>query len=324
MFNSAEFDAQLAGADPPCKRRANGGRRREDMTWCDKCRGRRSQCSPCQRADGLLPPLKAKSKWRCAACEGRPAQCKKCAIAQRRETRKLYPGCFDPPVPPPRCACGSTRWDTCPTCTPLETLIKRSKRCRACGTAVDNTLWRNGERHCASCRGAAKAPRTEHVVKDRLFAQFPNLPPPTHSDNQVVGQGCDVSKKRRADLAWVRDDRVVINEIDEHSHRDRVSYTRACELGKVGDAHVGYCSDSGYTLPCFIVKWNPDERDVLPRVGYDARITALGETIERLLTMDVRTLPTATPMVYFMFYHTAGLDVAAALEASGVPVVIVP
>jgi hypothetical protein len=123
--------------------------------------------------------------------------------------------------------------------------------------------------------------------------------PASAQDDTLFGGGqCDASR-RRPDVLWLGTDRIVSLEIDEHSHRDRIT---SCELGKMHDQFVAWQALVG-CVPVFYIRFNPDEYDG-GRTLLDNRVSAVAQRVNELLTMDVTGCSSLVPHVEFRYYHS--------------------
>lgn len=190
-------------------------------------------------------------------------------------------------------------------------MLQHKRFCNACPTLLYNKLVRAGQRYCASCRGNPTL-RTEVLVAESLVPRI--VHPPSGMDDQTIAKGCDVTKRRRADLEWIGADRVVKFGIDEDSHTGR-GYTVQCEMGKVDDHFQAYQAQGRAMVPVFFVKFNPDAYDG-GHAPFQARIDAMVARVNELLTMDVSEYTCLMPHVEFHYYHSKAAGRIAAFKAN--------
>lgn len=138
-------------------------------------------------------------------------------------------------------------------------------------------------------------------------------------DDTLFGteEGCDVVKKRRPDMAWFGEDRVVIVEVDENGGHGSLNYTKECDFGWVMDiSSAMYDIYSKKTrlevLPhVIVIRFNPDEFD-LSRESMKDRVCKLAEVVNRYLTTEDLDSSYDTgarvPLLNYMYYHTKCLD----------------
>ena len=186
----------------------------------------------------------------------------------------------------------------------------RSSRFCACTKRVQ---WPHTE--CATCRKGAY--RKEHAIRDALLSIVSHEP--SCLDDTLFGteEGCDVVKKRRPDIAWLGEDRVVIVEVDENGGHGTLNYTKECDFGWVMDISSAiYKIYSEKTrlevLPhVIVIRFNPDEFD-LSRETVKDRVLNLAEVVNRYLTIE--TLDSLydngirVPLMNYMYYHTKCFD----------------
>lgn len=242
---------------------------------CKECGGKsicshgvvRYKCKTCD-GDGICPHKKRKNtcldcngssmchhkklRYRCRLCKGRGicphdryfSRCKDCKGASICTHGRIKHTCKD---------CGGKgvcphqkRINQCPECCPDELQYKRF--CHICGnTSVKRKYGTPGI--CAKCDETVSE-RIEHRVKKYILCQ---LPPASVNDSQLTGSGCGEAR-RRADLLWIGQDRVVQVEIDEDEHKYRLV---ECELGKMDSSKWGLHKDVQCKPMCFI-RFNPD------------------------------------------------------------------
>lgn len=126
------------------------------------------------------------------------------------------------------------------------------------------------------------------------------LPTPDIMDDKLIGGVAFQSAQTRPDNAWVRWDRVVVLEIDEHSHQ---SYDVECELKKLDSTNYGF--DTGVKRPVVVIRFNPDEYD-RSRIGLADRCFLVAAKVTEFLECDVKMFDLLRANVVYMFYHTNG------------------
>ena len=117
---------------------------------------------------------------------------------------------------------------------------------------------------------------------------------------------------------WVTDDddRVLIVEVDEHSHLNS-DYQPSCESAWISDM-ADVCGVLGKTAP-HIIRFNPDAYDGAI-VGINARLEALCEKIEHFLTKPYQSQN--EPSVEYMYYHSSARKyIDHAIESGGINVI---
>lgn len=153
--------------------------------------------------------------------------------------------------------------------------------------------------------------RTEVVLRPLIKSAMNGLEATITDDAHLGGAGCD-TKRRRPDLLYERCDegglnhRVVIIEIDEHSHVDRES---SCEAAKVCDESVAIKRLRGDDVRVFVLRLNPDEYDGNggsggSRVLLDKRIEVVCKRALLLLESGWIDYTSLAPVVCFYFYHS--------------------
>ena len=94
--------------------------------------------------------------------------------------------------------------------------------------------------------------RMEQRVKTIVLDKY-KLPRPSANDDRVTGATCGESR-RRADLLWIAQDRVIQVEIDEEEHKYRLP---SCETAKISDSKWGLHEDH-QLKPMIFIRFNPD------------------------------------------------------------------
>ena len=203
----------------------------------------------------------------------------------------------------------------CFDCNSLETQLKRANICKACGSAK---LGRNRTlttQLCAACDTTKKA-TTQCLVLASILAA---MPPPSAVDTALVGgEECNASK-RRPDVAWVADDRVVMLEIDEHSHADpRFPREVSCELAKLDSTRFGVSGGGvgGTTLvPVVTVRMNPDECDRAAPV-FAERCAQTAALLHKYICCPLSVFDPLRANVHYLWYHSNGLKHIEAARAA--------
>tara|TARA_B100000945_G_scaffold294356_1_gene271001 strand:+ start:349 stop:1707 length:1359 start_codon:yes stop_codon:yes gene_type:complete len=202
------------------------------------------------------------------------------------------------------CAHGIRRGH-CKQCQTIEELQKNRMFCNICGV---NGLSKK-RRKTQVCRGCE-----EHSI-DRTEIQIRNalkdlVPPPSGEDDTIFGQTCDVVKKRRPDLIWINQDRVVIGEVDENGGHGTVNYTPECDFGWVMDMSSALIKlfqtnnwNEGKMPHIFVIRMNPDECDTNPKPLKD-RIQLFADRINYYCTCSLDEYEARVPNIEYHFYHT--------------------
>jgi hypothetical protein len=190
----------------------------------------------------------------------------------------------------------------CIECQPLEMLLKKKNFCNACGIVQISRNKSLTTGFCASC-DSTKNTRTEVLVRDRVLAR---MPPPSAVDNTLVGGKHCNEARRRPDLAWVGSDRIVMLEIDEHSHEDREP---SCEIAKLDSTRWGV--SNGFTkeqhIAVITVRMNPDECNtnrMAPK--FDARCQRTADLLTFYIGCALSVLDPLRANVHYLFYHSKG------------------
>jgi hypothetical protein len=105
-------------------------------------------------------------------------------------------------------------------------------------------------------------------------------------------------------MAWVGTDRIIMLEVDEHSHCDRDS---ACENAKLDATRWGL--NTGFTretcIPVITVRMNPDECDSTPSAPFFVdRCNRVVEVLKAYITCPVTDFDPLRANVHYMFYHS--------------------
>ena len=132
---------------------------------------------------------------------------------------------------------------------------------------------------------------------------LPQLPPPSANDSQLTDCGED---KRRADLIWIGQDRVVQIEIDEDEHKNR---SVDCELGKIDSSKWGLHPED-QCKPMFFIRFNPDGCET--EEEFHQRCTYLVSVVKKHLTMEVSN--TLKTHVCYLYYSDNNKHLLAAKE----------
>ena len=245
---------------------------------------RKSNCFKCTPSNEC-PHIRGRLKFKCIKCTPsiecvhRPGRLKANCI-------KCKPSSF--------CSCG-VLIQNCPKCCNQEFLYNRF--CVLCGKHRVKRSRRSGV--CAKCDPDMPI-RLEHVVKNYIF---PKLPPTSADDNIITGISCSESR-RRADAAWVLEDRIVQLEIDEnngHSGREV-----SCELSKMDSSKWGLHPDDQFKTMIFI-RFNPttDTDEEL-----NIRCEVLVKNVLKYLSCDIDNSLKIT--VVYLFYPSNNKHLAAA------------
>lgn len=270
----------------------NKERKPNDSTkkrYCE-CGINRSQCKKC---GGAVFCEHGKQRNRCKECGGasicehliRRSDCKICHGGSICEHNQIRSKCID--------------------CNSLEKLQNSKTFCSICGVTRLSKL-RKVSQICASCNDNS-IDRTEVEIRKKLLSM---VPPPSAQDNILFGQTCDVVKKRRPDLMWVDQDRVVIGEIDENGGHGNTNYTPECDFGWVMDMTSALIKlfqvndwNDGNIPHIFVIRMNPDECDANPK-PLDDRIQLFAERINHYCTCALDEYEARVPNIEYHFYHS--------------------
>ncbi len=194
----------------------------------------------------------------------------------------------------------------CTDCTPLHVLLRRPGYCRVCGVTRLTRNRRLGDRLCAGCSTREHA-RTEVIVRNMVMQQIPF--PPSSLDNAFTG-GCKGEPRRRPDMCWVMEDRLLHIEIDEHSHRDR---TTSCELAKLDNTRFG--AAAGLKAAHVFIRFNPDAYEEA-KVHLTERVRVLVRAWHHFAKCPLDNFNVLLPNVCYLFYGQEGAKHVEAARAS--------
>lgn len=140
------------------------------------------------------------------------------------------------------------------------------------------------------------------------------LPVPSAVDNVTVGGTCG-GNRRRPDMCWVADDRIIHLEIDEDSHGDRPV---ACEIAKLDETNFGV---AGRRVPTITLRFNPDKAaaGAPPLAG---RVDVLAQTLRALFCDNTARFCRYRANVAFMFYGPRGAKHICAARAAAETILV--
>ncbi|AEO97675.1 hypothetical protein ENVG_00281, partial [Emiliania huxleyi virus 84] len=290
-----------------------------ERSTCKQCGGsqicehsrRRNQCKEC---GGSQICEHNRDRSTCKQCGGssicehsrQRSKCKECGGASICEHNRERSNCKE---------CGGAsicehnrQRRQCKECAP----IGSKNFCQiCCATMLSSHRMRQGIIMCAKC-DAEVPQRTEHWIRDKLL-QLGIYEPSAADDILFGGSECtEINKRRRPDLIWFGEDsRVLIVEIDEHSHTSS-GYQPSCESAWISDM-TDVCLKLNMQPP-HVIRFNPDAYDA-ETVGINVRIDELYTKIDTFLTAQFE--PCNAPTVEYMYYHSnaqAYIDHAMASE----------
>lgn len=135
----------------------------------------------------------------------------------------------------------------CPKCCPIN--LRFTRFCLICAEHSVKSRRYGTPGVCAKCDKTIPE-RIEHKVKNHII---PKLPITSSNDSQLSGKICGEAK-RRADMLWIGQDRVIQVEIDENEHKSR---SVSCEMSKIDSSKWGLHVDD-QCKPMFFIRFNPD------------------------------------------------------------------
>ena len=200
----------------------------------------------------------------------------------------------------------------CKECVTMTRLIANPYICNAC---LSVSLGRNRRLTSGLCAGCDKTrlATTEQIVRQHTL---PFLPPASAIDSVLIGGRNCGEDRRRPDMAWVGLDRIIMLEVDEHSHVDRDS---TCETAKLDATRWGL--NTGFThenyIPVITVRMNPDECDSTPSApSFVDRCNRVVEVLKYYITCPLTAIDPLRSNVHYMFYHSKATKHIDAARAS--------
>jgi hypothetical protein len=309
------------------RKKCEHGRRRDR---CKECGGA-SICehgrlrSDCKECGGASICEHGRQRSKCKDCGGasicehgrRRSRCKDCGGASFCEHGRLRSDCKE---------CGGAsicehgrRRSRCKDCLTLQQMLSSNRFC-ACTKFLSPHRMRAGILQCAEC-DPATVDRVEVILRPMLLPLISHEPSAT--DDTLFGHGCDVVRRRRPDLLWLGQDRVVMLEIDERGGHSDANYSPQCDLGWVMDMNAALISlyrDNAYNegnVPhVVVIRFNPDECDT-QRVSLDDRVSVVAERVNYYLTVDISRLGCSfLPLLEYHYYHSKCRPHIALAESS--------
>ena len=263
---------------------------------------RRSQCKDC---GGSSICEHGRQRSQCKDCGGsslcehkrQRSRCKDCggsSLCEHGRRRSQCKDCGGSSI----CEHGRQR-SQCKDCCPAE--LQYERFCHVCGEKEAKRRKYGTPGVCAQCDESIPE-RIEHKVKDYLLSK---LPPPSANDNKLTGTECGESK-RRADLVWIGQDRVIQVEIDEDEHKNR---SVDCELAKMDSSKWGLHYED-QCKPMVFVRFNPDGCQT--EEEFCQRCSHLVCVVEQHLTMQMSN--TLKTRVCYLYYSDTNKHLLAANE----------
>ena len=236
--------------------------------------------------------IHGKQKDFCKACGGSQI----CTHGKARGTCKACGGSQI-------CSHGKQRVQ-CKECVTASEMSDGNRFCIGCySKLLSQQRRRAGIRLCQEC-DASKPQRIEVLLRPQIIQNVKF--PPSAIDDTLFGNGCDVSRRRRPDLAWFGEDRAILLEIDENGGHGTMNYSAECDFGWIMDMTVCinkiYIEKNNGILPnVFFIRFNPDEYDKR-HIPLSERIETVSNRINEMLESQSELM--LVPSIEYFYYHT--------------------